>query len=201
MPGESRSVDPPGSDGEPDAIERMAWMEACVAENAGVLALTDPPAHCPACLAEAGAPWPVGATSRHCAEHLEQLRRRQCKGWNASRAHQVMAGQATFAAFSARWRAEQGMALLSAEAVRKYLRPELIRSLGVPLSPELQVRIYWAWSHGYLYGVLRWIHEPAWAREVDAALDRAERGWGQSTLALAELGETREALAGERAGG
>jgi hypothetical protein len=178
---EGRSLDLAGSKGR---LGEMEWMEACAAENAGVLALTDPPAYCPACLAEAGVAWPVGATSRHCVQHLEQLRRRQCRGWNADYAHQVMAGQATFAAFSARWRAEQGMAPLSAEAVRKYLRPELIRSLGAPLPPALQARIYRAWSHSYLYGVLRWIHEPAWAREVDAALDRAQRGWEQSSLAL-----------------
>ncbi len=119
-------------------------------------------------------------------------RREQCRGFNADRAHQVaagrvrageftpahqsQAGQASFSAFSARWRAEQGLPPLSVEDARRYVRPALIRRNGIPLEPALQQRIYRAWCAGYLFGVLRWIYEPEWAAEVDAAIDRAARG-------------------------
>lgn len=58
----------------------------------------------------------------------------------------------------------------------------MIRNLGVPLDAELAGRIYRAWCAGYLEGVLRWIHEPEWVAEGDAALSRAERGLGQTDL-------------------
>ena len=73
----------------------------------------------------------------------------QCRGWNADPAHQIAAGRAraarftheyqseaghtAFAAFSARWRASQGLPPLSADDARKYVTPEMIRDLGRPL--------------------------------------------------------------------
>src|SRR5262245_32922294 len=56
-------------------------------------AIVDPPACCPGCLAEAGQPWPDGATARHCRRCLDRIRRvYQCAQWNRDHAHQVAAG-------------------------------------------------------------------------------------------------------------
>ena len=113
--------------------------------------------------------------------------------------HQQLAGKARAAQFThesqaqaararndqqeALFRAQQGLPPLRTEAVRRYLTPDLIRDpLGRPLPAELQARIYRAWCAGYLFGVLRWRYEPAWAEQIEAALDRAQAGWEQSTL-------------------
>jgi hypothetical protein len=32
--------------------------------------------------------------------------------------------------------------------------------------------------------VLRWVYEPEWAEQLDAALDQAQAGWEQSALTL-----------------
>jgi hypothetical protein len=123
----------------------------------------------------------------------------RCKQWNADRDHQRMAGKiraqaftSTYQAaaahaqqtqFSAQWRAEQGLPPLSAEAVRRYLTPEMIRGpLGRPLDAVLQVRIYRAWCAGYLYGVPLWLNQPTWGDVLEAALDRAEQGMTQPPL-------------------
>jgi hypothetical protein len=73
-------------------------------------AVIHPPAACPGCFAEAGHDWPEGTTSQYCLRCLGHMRRAyQCQRWNADPAHQSAAGQASFTAFSARWRAEQGL--------------------------------------------------------------------------------------------
>ena len=61
-------------------------------------------------------------------------------GWNAQRAHQRLAGLASWAAFSARWRTHQGLPLLHAMDVQ-YLTPQdFCNAQGRPLSPEAQRR-------------------------------------------------------------
>src|SRR5947209_667719 len=61
-------------------------------------------------------------------------------GWNAQRAHQRLAGLASWAAFSARWRAHQGLPLLHSMDVQ-YLTPQdFYNGQGRPLSPEVQRR-------------------------------------------------------------
>ncbi len=59
---------------------------------------------------------------------------------DANRAHQRMAGLASWAAFSARWRARQGLPLLHAMDVQ-YLTPaDFCNGLGRPLPPAEQRR-------------------------------------------------------------
>ncbi len=116
------------------------------------------------------------------ADHGHQVAAGKARASAFTRDHQAQAGHASFSAFSARWRAEQGLPPLCAADARRYVRPEMIRRTGSPLDPGLQRRIYRAWCAGYLFGVLRWIYEPAWAAEVDAAIDRAERGMSTPPL-------------------
>src|SRR5437763_16737603 len=62
------------------------------------------------------------------------------RGWNAEEAHQRLAGLASWAAFSARWRAHQGLPLLHPMDVQ-YLTPQDFHNgQGRPLSPEAQRR-------------------------------------------------------------
>ncbi|HET9751314.1 MAG TPA: hypothetical protein VFP52_00065, partial [Myxococcales bacterium] len=134
----------------------------------------DPDPRCPFCVALAALPWPAEGTERLCAPHLTRWRQLQCRGWNADPQHQVMAGQArarqftpasqqqagfaSWDAFSARWRAAGGLAPLSADAVRKYVTPDLIRGVcGLSLAPELQADIYRAWCAGQLAHVVAWL--------------------------------------------
>jgi len=133
-----------------------------------IRAIVDPPAHCPGCLAEAGRPWPEGATTRHCPRCLDRLRRvRQCATWNADHAHQVAAGHASWDAFSARWRAGQGLPPLTSEAARRYVTPETIRGpVGTLLPAALRAAVHRAWCSGLRVGVAAWLadapppHEP-----------------------------------------
>ena len=61
---------------------------------------------------------------------------------NADSAHQHLAGVASWAAFSARWRAHQGLPLLHPLDV-VYLSPsDFSNSIGRPLSPTEQRRLY-----------------------------------------------------------
>jgi len=125
----------------------------------------------------------------------------QVQSWNANVTHQQRAGKARAAQFThesqaqaararndqqeAVFRTQQGLPPLRTEAVRRYLTPDMIRDpLGRALPAELQQRIYRAWCAGYLFGVLRWRYEREWAEQIDAALDRAQAGWEQSTLTL-----------------
>lgn len=106
-------------------------------------------------------PWPAGTTSRYCRGCLARARRVwRVKRWNADRAHQVLAGRASWAAFSARWRASVGLAPLSAEAVRRYVTPAMIRGPAGAFLPErLQVAIYRAWCAGQLVSLEAWLDE------------------------------------------
>ena len=62
--------------------------------------------------------------------------------WNTDEAHQRMAGLASWAAFSARWRARQGLPLLHAMDVQ-YLTPgDFCNGRGCRLSPEVQRRVF-----------------------------------------------------------
>jgi len=124
-----------------------------------ISALVDPPAHCPGCLAEAGLRWPDGATTRHCPRCRDRIRRvYQCARWNEDRAHQVAAGQANWDAFSARWRAGQGLPPLSVEAARRYVTAEMIRGpVGALLPEALRAVVHRAWCAGLLVGVSAWL--------------------------------------------
>lgn len=69
-------------------------------------------------------------------------REKAVRQWNADRAHQRMAGLASWAAFSARWRARQGLPLLHPMDVQ-YLTPgDFCNGQGSPLSPEVQRRLF-----------------------------------------------------------
>ncbi len=70
---------------------------------------------------------------------------------NADSAHQRMAGLASWAAFSARWRARQGLPLLYPMQVQ-YLTPQdFCNGMGYPLSPTEQRRLF----RGYVEAALR----------------------------------------------
>jgi hypothetical protein len=60
---------------------------------------------------------------------------------------------ATFDACSARFRAVQGLPLLSAVSARRYLTPDHIRRLGMPLAPPLATTTYRAWCAGQVLPV------------------------------------------------
>lgn len=98
----------------------------------------------------------------------------QCLEWNRDPAHQRMAGQARsrqftrdyqtqaghccFAAFSARWRAGQGLAPLSVEAAQGYVTIDHIRGpLGQVVPPALRAEVYAARCTGYLVSVATWL--------------------------------------------
>src|SRR5438552_133284 len=62
------------------------------------------------------------------------------RAWDADRAHQHLAGLASWTAYSARWRARQGLPLLHPMDVQ-YLSPaDFCNGCGQPLSPEVQRR-------------------------------------------------------------
>jgi hypothetical protein len=78
-------------------------------------------------------------------------RRAMFRGFNADTSHQQMAGLASWAAFSARWRARQGLPLLHPLDVQ-YLTPQdFCNSLGCPLPPEVQRRLF----RGYVEAAVR----------------------------------------------
>ena len=99
----------------------------------------------------------------------------QCRTWNALRAHQVAAGRAraaqmtleerrafghaAFSAFSARFRAVQGLPPLSVDAAARYLTPQDIRRLGLPLAPHVAETIHRAWCAGHLLPVSAWLSD------------------------------------------
>ena len=129
---------------------------------------------------------------------IAELRAEQCRAWNASRAHQVLAGKARAAGMTyeerakggyassakqgAIWRAQQGLApRLVADA--QLLTPEDIRSFsGQSLSHELRQRILRAWRAGVLLNVGYWLLFPTWADELEQRLDAEERGFAQPVL-------------------
>ena len=119
-------------------------------------------------------------------ESLDHAER--CRSWNAnplhqmqagrrraerfSRAYQMRAAMCSNAAQSARWRARQGIAPLTAEEAQRYVTLEDIRGpLGGPLPYSLRGRIYRAWCMDVLIGVARWLDDPAWADRLDVELD------------------------------
>ena len=72
--------------------------------------------------------------------------------------YQVQAGHQSYSAFSARWRAWQGLPPLSAEAVQRYVTIEDIHGpLGKELPAVLRAEIYQAWCSGRLVGVATWL--------------------------------------------
>jgi hypothetical protein len=69
-------------------------------------------------------------------------RQAMVRQWNADLGHQQMAGLASWAAFSARWRARQGLPLLHPMDVQ-YLTPQDFRNgRGEPFSPTVQRRLF-----------------------------------------------------------
>ena len=115
----------------------------------------------------------------------------QCRKWNATRTHQVAAGKAraaqmtqdersafghaAFSAFSARFRAVQGLPPLSAAAAQRYLTPRDIRRLGMPLAPPLAETIYCAWCSGQLFSVSAWLSDDPPADSHGLWADEAAR--------------------------
>jgi hypothetical protein len=69
-------------------------------------------------------------------------RRAAFHGWNGDSAHQSLAGVASWVAFSARWRARQGLPLLHPLDVQ-YLTPQdFCNGLGHPLPEAAQRRLF-----------------------------------------------------------
>ena len=69
-------------------------------------------------------------------------RRAAFRGWNADSVHQCMAGLASWTAFSARWRARQGLPLLHPLDVQ-YLTPQdFCNGVRHPLPPAAQRRLF-----------------------------------------------------------
>src|SRR5437588_3006881 len=62
--------------------------------------------------------------------------------FNADPDHQRMAGLASWAAFSARWRARQGLPLLHPMDVQFLTPQDFCNGLGRPLSPTEQRRLF-----------------------------------------------------------
>jgi hypothetical protein len=116
----------------------------------------------------------------------------QVNRWNRDHDHQVVAGRASWTAFSARWRASCGLAPLSADAVRRYVTSDMIRGpAGVPLPPELQRVVYRSWCAGALEHVAAWLSDDPppdprglWAR-VPAATAATTATAGEALVALA----------------
>lgn len=79
---------------------------------------------------------------------LSEYRRGQCVKWNRSHSHQVYAGLCSWSAFSARWRASQGLMPLDRAACRKYVRPDDICLLGEKLPRAVSVVVWYCWSSG-----------------------------------------------------
>lgn len=97
--------------------------------------------------------------------------------WNADEAHQRMAGLASWAAFSARWRARQGLPLLHPMDVQ-YLTPgDFCNGHGCPLSPEVQRRLF----RDYVEAAI----------QVRQALHVRAHGHRSAGVASAELGLVR----------
>src|SRR5947207_4032858 len=77
-------------------------------------------------------------------------RRRAFERFNADVEHQQLAGAASWAAFSARWRARQGLPLLHPMDVQ-YLTPQdFCNGLGHPLPPAEQRRLFRAYVEAAL---------------------------------------------------
>jgi len=134
------SSEPLGAE-TPEALAAWAGVDLSACPSGvrvdGLAAVVSPPAACPGCVAEAGEPWPVGATTCHCARCLDRIRRvYRCVTWNADHAHRVAAGHASWDAFSARWRASGGLPPLSTGAVRRYVTVDMIRGPSAPCCPQ-----------------------------------------------------------------
>jgi hypothetical protein len=102
-------------------------------------------------------------------------RRAMFRAFDADVEHQQLAGLASWAAFSARWRARQGLSLLHPLDVH-YLTPQdFCNSLGHPLSPEVQRRMF----REYVQAAVRSLADMAGCRRAglvsgDLALVRAD---------------------------
>ena len=111
-------------------------------------------------------------------------------GWNAERAHQRLAGLASWAAFSARWRAHQGLPLLHSMDVQ-YLTPQDFHNgQGRPLSPEAQRRRFREYVEAAIgHGVATRV--PAWGRRR-AGVVSAELGMVRSLGFVQWMGGSRQ---------
>ncbi len=68
--------------------------ESVVVVARRIATLPSPDPLCPYCITLAALPWPEYAAVKLCGEHLATARALQCKGWNAHRWHQHLAGLA-----------------------------------------------------------------------------------------------------------
>lgn len=101
------------------------------------------------------------------------------RAWDADSTHQRLAGLASWAAFSARWRARQGLPLLHPLDVQ-YLAPaDFCNGHGQPLPPEVQRR--------------RFREYVAAAIACGVSVQGPRRGRRQPGLVSAELGFVRAA--------
>ena len=75
--------------------------------------------------------------------------------FNADTVHQRMAGIASWCAFSARWRAHQGLPLLHPMDVQFLTPQDFCNGLGRPLPPTEQRRLF----RHYVEAALRLSHE------------------------------------------
>ena len=75
--------------------------------------------------------------------------------FNADRVHQRLAGIASWCAFSARWRAHQGLSLLHPMDVQFLTPQDFCNGLGRPLHPAEQRRLF----RHYVEAALRLSHE------------------------------------------
>lgn len=67
---------------------------------------------------------------------------------------------ASWNAYSARWRAAQGLCPLDPDACRRYVGPADIRGpLGLPIRVQLAEMIWRAWCAGVRAGAAAWLDE------------------------------------------
>ncbi|GEM_PF-6218757 len=153
----------------------------------------------------------LAGRTRSMLQQIQAAQSARCRQWNADHQHQVEAGKAraqqfthesqSRAAFArneqlfARFRAEQGLPPLSAEAVQKYVTPAMIRSIcGLPIPSELQQQIHRAWCAGCPYGVAKWLNDPTFGPYIEEWLAREGAGWVQPALLSAPIDENAPAL-------
>lgn len=129
-----------------------------------------------------------GECDRGYRELLKRRRAAQCREWNASRSHQVKAGKGravaftreyqsraghcSFSAFSARFRAQQGLSpLVRSDA--QYVRLSDIRGcLGEVVPASFGVLILRSWAMGHLLPVSQFWHGDT--RKRHSSLPRQE---------------------------
>ena len=105
--------------------------------------------------------------------------------YNTDRGHQHRAGLASWEAFSARWRAKQGLPLLSPLHVQ-YLTPQdFCSGTGRPLTPAEQRRLF----RHYICLAMGQPSPLRGSAHTDAVAEGSESAWAQGALWDGEDGE------------